>query len=293
MATLPTGIQYSISAGRYGAVVTEVGATLRSFTVDDTELLSTFAEDQAPHGSRGRQLVPWPNRIRDGRYWFDGVDYQLPITEVDRHTALHGLGDGVGWRLVRRDATEVVLAGVIFAQAGWNAVLEVEIGHRVDATEGLIVTVATTNIGATRAPYGYGAHPYLLADLATATLTHPFSQELLVDPERLLPLEIAPVSDANDFRGGRVVGDTVLDTAFTGVEGPWVVSVADGGRTVEFWADETQGWGQIYTDPTRQAIAIEPMTCGPDAFNEGPTHDDVIVLEPGDTTTCTWGIRVS
>ncbi|QXT63949.1 aldose 1-epimerase family protein [Tessaracoccus palaemonis] len=293
MTTLPTGLQYSIAAGRFGAVVTEVGATLRSLTIDGDEVLSTFAEDQAPFGSRGRQLVPWPNRIRDGRYSFDGVDYQLPITEVPRNTALHGLGDGVGWRLVKRSTDEVVLAGVIFAQAGWNAVLEVEIGHRLDPADGLIVTVTTTNIGGTRAPYGYGAHPYIQADLATAKLTHTFSRELIVDPVRLLPIELAPVSERCDFRGGRVIGDTELDTAFAGVEGAWSVTLETGDRRVEFWADGTQDWGQIYTDPSRQAIAIEPMTCGPDAFNDGPTHDGVIVLEPGETTSCSWGIIVS
>ncbi len=76
-------------------------------------------------------------------------------------------------------------------------------------------------------------------------------------------------------------------------EGTWSVTLETGDRRVEFWADGTQDWGQIYTDPSRQAIAIEPMTCGPDAFNEGPTHDGVIVLEPGETTSCSWGIIVS
>ena len=77
MTALPTGQQYPISHGRYGVVVTEVGATLRSLTVDGTEVLYTFAEHEAPRGSMGRQLVPWPNRIRDGRYSFDGVDHRF------------------------------------------------------------------------------------------------------------------------------------------------------------------------------------------------------------------------
>ena len=70
MTILPTGQQFLIESGRYAAVVTEVGATLRSFTVDGAETLYTFAEDE-PAGSKGRQLVPWPNRIRDGRYTYE------------------------------------------------------------------------------------------------------------------------------------------------------------------------------------------------------------------------------
>nr|WP_231980751.1 hypothetical protein [Tessaracoccus coleopterorum] len=66
----------------------------------------------------------------------------------------------------------------------------------------------------------------------------------------------------------------------------------DPGHRVVFWADATQPWAQVYTNPTRDAMAIEPMTCGPDAFNEGPTHDSLTVLQPGETTTSVWGIRI-
>ncbi len=292
MTLNPTGQQYSISDGRFTAVVTEIGATLRSLTLDGQEVLWTFAEDQAPLSSMGRQLLPWPNRIRDGRYTFDGVEYQLPITEVPRHTALHGLNEGVAWDLESHTADEVVLTSRYYPQAGWNAVLEARIGHRV-GDDGLTVTVEVANVGATRAPYGYGAHPYLAADLSTAELKLPFAKELLVDPERLLPIELADVTAEHDFRETRAIGDTWFDTALAGVEGPWELSLSTGDHTVTLWADETLPWGQVYTHPDRIALAVEPMTCGPDAFNEGPTHDGLIVLEPGETSRSVWGFRVS
>lgn len=290
MTTLPTGQQFRLSAGRYTAVVTEVGATLRSFTVDGSEVLWTFAEDQAPRGSMGRQLVPWPNRIRDGRYTFDGVTRQLPITEVDRHTALHGLGEGNRWRLVSRTDDSVVLSTTIFPQRGWDAVLDVQITHSLDDS-GLRVTVETRNVGTTRAPYGYGAHPYVAADLANSRLTLPFARELAVDAERLLPVSLGPVSAEHDFAEPRVVGDTVFDSAFVDPVGAWEITLETPRHTVVFWADETQPWAQVFTTPTRDAMAIEPMTCGPDAFNEGVTHDSLTVLEPGDSAVSVWGIR--
>lgn len=292
MTTLPTGQQFLISSGRYAAVVTEVGATLRSLTVDGSEVLWTFAEDEAPRGSMGRQLVPWPNRIRDGRYSFDGIDHQLPITEVPRNTALHGLGEGMAWRLVSHTDDAVTLAATIYPQAGWAGVLDVHITHSVDE-DGLRVTVEARNIGATRAPYGYGAHPYVAADLATATLTLPFEHELAVDAERLLPIEVGPVSAGHDFVEPHVVGDAVFDSAFVDPIGDWEITLETPERRVVFWADHTQRWAQVFTTPTRDAMAIEPMTCGPDAFNEGPTHDGVIVLEPGESTRSVWGIRVA
>lgn len=292
MTLNPTGTQFTISHGRFAAVVTEVGATLRSLTLDGQEVLWTFAENEAPSGSMGRQLLPWPNRIRDGRYTFDGESHQLPITEVPRTTALHGLNDGVAWQLVSHTADEVILTSRYYPQRGWNAVLEATIGHRV-GDDGLTVSVEVTNVGATRAPYGYGAHPYLAADLATAELTLPFAQELLVDPERLLPISIAEVTAEHDFRETRVIGDTEFDTALTGVDGAWELTLTTLGRTVTLWADETLPWGQVFTQPQRGALAVEPMTCGPDAFNEGPTHEGLIVLEPGASSRSVWGFRVS
>lgn len=291
MNILPTGQQYRIGSGPYEAVVTEVGAMLRSLTRDGVEVLWTFAEDEAPRMSMARQLVPWPNRIRDGRYTFDGVDHQLPISEPARNTALHGLGEGVAWRLLSHSDDEVVLATTIYPQTGWDGVLEVTVGHVID-DGGVTVTVTARNVGATRLPYGYGVHPYVAADLATAELRLPFGKELLVDPERLLPIELSDVTAERDFREPRVVGETVFDTALTGAEGPWEVQIGTGGHTVVLWADETLGWFQIFTSPTRDALAVEPMTCGPDAFNPGPTHDGMIVLEPGAETTSRWGIRV-
>ena len=113
-----------------------------------------------------------------------------------------------------------------------------------------------------------------------------------MDPERLLPIALVPVTAEHDFRTPRAVADTEFDTALYAPEGSWEVALETDERRVVFWADDTQPWGQIYTNPTRDAMAIEPMTCGPDAFNEGPTSDGVIVLEPGEETLSVWGIRV-
>lgn len=291
MTTLPTGKQFPISSGQYGAVVTEVGSFLRSLTLEGTEILWNFAETEAP-ASKGRQLVPWPNRIRDGRYTFNGVEHQLAISEVRRNTALHGLGSAMAWRLVAHSDSEVTLATTIYPQQGWNGVLDVEVTHSLDES-GLTVAVEAHNVGAVPVPYGYGAHPYVAADLTNSRLTLPFRSELVVDPERLLPISIEPVSSEHDFVEPRPVGATVFDTAFVDPIGDWEITLETPVHKVVFWADETLPWAQVFTTPTRDAMAIEPMTCGPDAFNEGPTHDSVIVLEPGERSRSVWGIRVS
>ena len=290
MTIKPTGQQHSISHGAFTAVVTEVGATLRSLQKDGVEILWTFDEDATPKGCAGQQLLPWPNRIRDGRYTFDGVEHQLDITEVPRNVALHGLAVHVPWKLVSQTDDSVVLEAIIYPQRGWDGLLKATIKHAL-TEEGLEVEVTAENIGDERLPYGYGAHPYVAADLSTTVLRTPFRKELLVD-ERLLPRAVSAVTEEHDFRDPRPLDDTTFDTAFVDPEGAWEVAVTTDRHTVTFWADDTMKWGQIFTNPTRTGIAVEPMTCGPDAFNEGPTSAGVIVLEPGESTSCTWGIRV-
>lgn len=293
MTKLPTGEQYRISADRYAVEVTEVGATLRSLKVDGTEWLWTFEADAIPVGHQGKHLFPWPNRVADGRYRFDGADHQLDITEVDRYTALHGLNAGRPWELVSHTPDTVVQRHTFYPENGWTGILTAEVTHSVSA-DGLQVRIHVVNDGATDLPYGYGVHPYFaFANVDDVVMRLPFDSELFVDAERLLPLSVGPVSPEHDFREARAFGSTEFDTALTAPSSAaWTMELTGDGRTVQVWADETLPWIQIYTTrPTRNAIAVEPMTCGPDAFNEGPTHDSLIVLAPGATSTSVWGVR--
>jgi len=292
MSLLPTGEQYEIGHGDVRVVVTQVGATLRSVRVGRRELLWTFAEDQIPLNSQGLQLFPWPNRVADGAYTFDGVDEQLDISELPRHTALHGLNKGRAWDLVSHDDTSVVQRHTFYPENGWSGILTATLTHRVTA-EGLQVEVDVVNDGPTPLHFGYGVHPYFdFGDITDVELLMPFEQELRVDPERLLPLSLETVSDEFDFRRARAVGDAVLDTAFRTASSGWAVELRGREHGLQVWADASLPWLQVYTTrPERHAIAVEPMTCGPDAYNAGPTHADLITLAPGESSTHVWGIR--
>lgn len=290
----PTGEQYSISQGRHTALVTEVGAHLRSICVDGRELLWSFAADSTPAASQGRHLLPWPNRIRDGRYVFGDVTHQLAITEVPRHTALHGLNEGFAWDLVSHTDNQVVQRHVFYPEAGWPGTLTATLTHNV-SDDGLRVRVHVTNDGDAAVPYGYGVHPYFAFDnVDDVTLELPFTSELRVDEDRLLPISVVPTTRGKDFQSARPIGQTQFDTAFTDPTATeWTARLVGSSHTVEVWGDRTVPWVQLYTRPERDAIAVEPMTCGPDAFNEGPTHAGRIVLSPGDSHVATWGVRSS
>ncbi len=135
-----TGRDYEISAAGYRATVCEQGATLRSLTLEGSDLVLPSAAGTLPEGSRGQQLTPWPNRIRDGHYVFDGADQQLAVNEVDRNNAIHGLVRWMFFDAVEHTADSITQTVEVPAQPGWPGRIEITVTHRVGA-DGLTVEV--------------------------------------------------------------------------------------------------------------------------------------------------------
>jgi len=302
MTTPRSGRQLRIAAHGYEAVIASVGASLRVLRVDGRHLVVPFDADEVRPGYRGTTLAPWPNRIVDGRYTFDGVEHQLALTEPARGQALHGL---LSWaefsdRLVASD--RVVLAAVIEPQTGYPFRVEVETEYRLDEN-GLQQTVTARNLGADAAPWGTGPHPYLVAGDGRVddwTLALPASEVLTVTPDRLSPIAVEPVDSHPqwDFRTPHPIGDVFIDHAFTGLDradGIAEVRLTSGDHGVALSWDARCPWVQIHTADNpgqdgihRIGLAVEPMTCPPDAFNSSV---DLVVIEPGAEHSAAWRIR--
>ena len=154
MANQPSGEQYAIYFGDQSVAVTEQGATLRSFRVAGRDVILPFAEDELPFNSQGQHLLPWPNRIRDGRWVHDGVSQQLPINEIERHNAIHGLVCEVPWTLVDHGPTSVEQSVVVHPQPGWPGLIECRVRHSLSG-DGLAVDVSVTNLGTVAVPVGW------------------------------------------------------------------------------------------------------------------------------------------
>ncbi len=301
----PSGEQFLIEGGGYRAVVTESGAALRSLSFAGRPLIDGFTEEEMSPGGRGQLLMPWPNRIRDGQYSFDGTDYQLPLTEPSRGNASHGLARWVAWTVEEHTANSVSLQYRLMAQSGYPWLLDLHVLYDVSAT-GLTVTQTATNMSDATAPYACGAHPYLTVAPGPVDgweLTLPAATRALSD-ERLIPVATEPVEGTSyDFRVARPLRDTVLNHAFTDLErdddGRATATLRDpvSGAGVAIWADEKHRWLLLYTAddvPTtaRRSLAIEPMTANADAFRSG---QDLVSLapggSPGDEVSVSWGIR--
>ncbi len=298
----PSGEQHEIRRGDHVAVITEVGATLRAYSAGGLDVLDGFSVDEPSPAGRGQVLAPWPNRLDGGRYAFDGRPGTAAIDEPELGNAIHGLVRWLPWQLASRSDEAVALVCVLHPQPAYPWRLELGLEYRL-ASDGLAVVARATNISAGGAPFGIGFHPYLTMGIRVddVRLTIPASRRLTTD-DRALPVgEEDVVGTEFDFTVGRPVGATRLDTCFTGLargsdgRSRAPLESADG-RGVEVWADEAFGYLQVYTGDTlepasrrRRAVAIEPMTCPPNAFASGV---DVIRLEQGASWSGAWGIAL-
>ena len=149
----PSGEQIEIAFGDQRAVVVEVGGGLRAYSAAGRELLDGYPADGQIVSGRGQVLIPWPNRLQDGAYEFDGRRHQLPLTEVEHQNAIHGLVRWAGWRVGEREQSRVVMEHVIHPQPGYPFSLEVSIEYAL-SDQGLSVATTATNIGPDPCPYG-------------------------------------------------------------------------------------------------------------------------------------------
>jgi aldose 1-epimerase len=300
----PTGRQYELIDGTQRAVVVELGAGLREYGTEAGAILDGYAVDEQPDGGRGQLLVPWPNRVADASYHFGGRELRLPVNEPRTGSAIHGLVRDLPWRHVDSSATAVTLALDLPPRDGYPFTLGLTATYALNAG-GLTVDVIALNAGEQPCPYGAGAHPYVRlatgGSIDDALLRIPAGATLEAD-DRGIPTGVElPVEETSfDFRTARAVGPLKLDTAFARLEPEEdgfiriALTAPDGGGGAVVWMDTSHGYVMIYSGDTlpdiarrRRGVAIEPMTCAPDAFNSGA---GVVVLQPGEQHRSTWGI---
>jgi len=299
----PSGQQFPITSGAHAATIVEVGGGVRDYTVDGRPVLQPYPVQAMCDGAHGTPLIPWPNRLGDGRYTFDGTDYQVALTEPDKNNAIHGFLRWRSWQPVEQGPDRVVMATRLHPLQGYPFTVDVEVDYSLTEA-GLTVRTTATNAGDGTCPYGCGQHPYLSPGdglIDDCTLYLDASTRILTDDKRQLPVGRQPVEGTPfDFRAGKRLGDLKVDYAFTDLDRDhqgraWTRLVRPDGSTAEIWVDQSYPIIEIYTADTlapprrRRGLGTEPMTCPPNAFQTG---DSVIHLKPGASVESTWGARL-
>ncbi len=248
---------------------------------------------------KSSNLFPFPNRIADATYSFDGELYHLPMNFPQENNAIHGLifdqkfevmqqeNGEVGCTLVLRFLSPEVSEGYPFSYL-------LDQTYRLTEKNGFECTTKISNTSDSSIPVGHGWHPYfkggseMINDLI---LAFPAKEVLEVDDRNIPTGGSEPY---HTFNTPRPIGDTQLDHCFrldtSGEIADTIIENRDAGLKYKVWQEtgiHKYNYLQVYTPPSRQSIAIEPMTCAPNAFNN---EDGLIVLSPGERISVSWGI---
>lgn len=297
--SVPSGRQIVLRHGPWAATVVEVGGGLRILSRHGNAILEGYGSEEMASGGRGQPLIPWPNRMAGGTYAFDGRTMQAPLSEPAAGNAIHGLVRWSNWRVAGSEPSACVMALRLNPQPAYPFALDLRLAYAL-GDDGLSVTLTALNAGTGPLPLGAGFHPYLQAGTPLVDdlrLTMPAATWLPADARGIPTGERRPVEDPLDFRAGRAVGGAVLDHCFTDltrdVDGRARVRLQGPASTTTLWMDENFGHVMVFTGDTlspdrrRRGLAVEPMTCAPDAFNSG---DGLRVLQPGQELVARWGL---
>ncbi|MGY1704273.1 aldose 1-epimerase family protein [Geodermatophilus sp. SYSU D00697] len=290
-ATEPAGVE--LTAGRARLAVDLRGGGLRALTVGGRDVVDGYAAGTVPAGRRGGVLLPWPNRLREGRWTWAGRELQLDVAAPGKPAA-HGLVSWQPWAVLERAGDAVTVGTVVEPRPGYPFRLAAAIDYALRPGR-LTVTVRVRNAGEEPAPFGVGMHPYLAVGAT--------EEGGIADAELTVPARTALITDGGLPTGGREpfdgavgrIGDRAIDTPVTDLvrdgEGWARVRLRGPAGELELAVDGAWPWLQVYTGDTlpegqrRRSVAVEPMTCPPNALADGV---DLLVLDPRAEWAGTW-----
>jgi aldose 1-epimerase len=283
--------------GGVAEVCPALGFNCFRWSAGGTELLYCdpgFFTDGRPTRSGIPVLFPFPNRIRAGRFTWDGKDYQLPLNDSTSKNAIHGFACRKPWRVVDEgaDGSSAWVTGEFQCSLDapesrpfWPADHRIRITYRLQVNR-LRVEALVENPGPVALPFGLGYHPYFLASADDPVQAPARSywqlEESLPTGKRL------PVDAARDLTAPRRCADLQLDDGLTDLDekrAPGAGVLLFRGRVHRLWLHASRDFRELvaFTPPHRQAVCLEPYTCPTDAINlhQRGTDPGLLVLPPG------------
>ena len=229
-------------------------------------------------------LFPFPGRVAGGTYEYQGKHYQLPTNEGGRDNAIHGFLAEAPFELVQKNMNqEMALLDFQYqydgSEQGFPFPTQINIIYEI-TNKGFQFTLKIINTGNSSFPFGLGWHPYFASEnLAAATLDFQAIEQLVVD-ENQIPTGAEP----NQFISP--IGNQQLDTSYLLSNSMIRFSSHYYNMNLRTLFVEKE-YLQLYTPPSRNSIAIEPMTCEPNAFN---SHKGLQELAPN--ASYQWSVQV-
>lgn len=261
--------------------------------------MRTEIEVERHRWAKGAQLAPWPNRIQKARYEFEGVEHR-PVKNFKPQGghAIHGLAMFEAAKLSAKDldAGWIELSLESKGWTGYPFPIRMSFRFALDPAEGFRMETVFENTGKTDLPAGHGWHPYfrLSNSVIPCLLTLPAGKRLEMTPQAVPSGEKTAWTK---FSRPTAIGPDFLDACveIAAVKGIATTRLSDPvtGLSLDLWQEAgpgKYGYVQVFTHPRRHCLAIEPMTCAPNAFNNGM---GLVVLRPGEILRTACGARLS
>jgi aldose 1-epimerase len=283
------------------SIVPEFGANLLDLQFGGKSVLDGYHTPEElveNKWSKNIFLFPFPNRLRDGQYTHAGKTYQFDLNNASTNNAIHGFSKNAEMSVSKVKITEMSAAITCEYKhngkhKGYPFKFLFKIMFILRGSE-LTIDMKITNTDKVAFPVGLGWHPYFkISDVSDNTWLQMPECQLIVIDDRMLPTGEKTLF--KDFRMLKKINDTTLDNGFyitNQTEKAQVVLKSDLG-TLTYWQETgIAKWNflQVFTPPHRQSIALEPMTCNIDAFNN---KDGLILLTPKATLDGRFGVRFS
>jgi aldose 1-epimerase len=288
-----------VSAGEARLSVDLRGGGLRDLVVGDWQVLDGYPSGTVPAGRRGGVLLPWPNRLRGGRWTWRGRDLQLDVVSEQSPNAVHGVVTPQPWTVLAQGGDAVTVGTVVEPRSGYPFRLAAAIDYEL-TPQRLTVTVRVRNAGDDDAPFGVGMHPYVAVGGGSVG---DLPEGALADAELSVPARTAMETDGGLPTGARQpfdgavgpIGERVFDVPLTDLvrdDDGWArLRLSGPAGSLEVAVDRSWPWLQVFSADTlpagqrRRSLAVEPMTCPPNALADGT---DLVVLPPGESWSGSW-----
>jgi aldose 1-epimerase len=274
------------------SIVPEHGAVLLDAHLNGTNVIEGFTTPEALEDLKwGKSicLYPFPNRMCDGQYTHEGKTYNFPIDNPATNNAIHGFGKKMPHPIVKMTLAEHYAQ--VTCRNDYDGHLpyypfacSFEITFTLDDHEGMSVRMSFTNHSETAIPAGIGWHPYFsISEKIEDTVLELDALQFISIDDRMLPTgEKIPYQV---FENATKINDVSLDNGFfipSGKEKFYATLLSEKGK-LTYWqttGERKYNFIQIFTPPHRTCIALEPMTCNVNAFNN---KDGLVILDKGES----------
>jgi aldose 1-epimerase len=294
-------------SGAFVSIVPKFGVNLVDLTLQKREELipvidgnSSLDEFSTSRIFNNAKLIPFPNRIKDGFYNFDGKNYQLDCNLTQEKNAIHGLLYDKEFDVIRNNLSDTS-GEVVFSHlydrihSGYPFKFETEISFKLSLDSGFTCTTHVTNRGKKAMPFGDGWHPFFNFNKQVDLLYLKFNSKYLIDvDERMIPK--GKITNFKEFNSLKRITTTRFDSCFFLDDREKIhraeIYDPDTKISLILWQEtgrHAYNYLQVYIPPDRHSIALEPMTCNIDAFNN---KDGLIILQPGESYQASYGVSI-